>query len=128
MFTQCLYTPWRPARQLLTGETLYMSRESALNKAHMRSSLDRVKGYLLDDTLKGVIIVAFTGGKDFDWAVDSSDPRSDPEGDAEVHIIGSVPDGPAALLQQFSDDIEVHIHGGMFSRILRKWRRRLFVH
>jgi hypothetical protein len=105
-----------------------MSRDAALNKARMRSSLDRVKGYLLDDTLKGVVIIAFTGGKDFDWAAAHVDPHSDPDGNAEIHIIGSVPGDPAELLQQFSDDAEAHIHGGFFTRIIRKWRRRLFVH
>lgn len=105
-----------------------MSRDAALNKARMRSSLDRVKGYLLDDTLKGVVIIAFTGGKDFDWAAAHVDPHSDPDGNAEIHIIGSVPGDPAELLQQLSDNVDDREYGGGFFGLIRKWRRRLFVH
>ena len=94
----------------------------------MRSSLERVKDHLLDDTLKGMIILAVMGSKGVDWADAKIDPRSDPGGNVELHIVGYMHNDPADILQQVSDAVDERINGGMFSHIIRKWRRRLFVH
>lgn len=94
----------------------------------MRSSLERVKDHLLDDTLKGMIILAVTGSKDVDWTDAEVNPRSDPDGNVELHIVGYMHNDPSHILQQVSDAVDERIDGGVFSSIIRKWRRRLFVH
>ena len=54
--------------------------------------------------------------------------NSDPGGNVELHIVGYMHNDPADILQQVSDAVDDRINGGMFSDIIRKWRRRLFVH